>query len=84
MKFSKYISKAVTPVMALFQKQHGCLSNKATTICGHSVWSLRQVPVRHNRGGKFTENKVQFAPPTMCRLTVLQHLHNQQITSNYQ
>ena len=22
MKFSKYISKAVTPVMALFQKQH--------------------------------------------------------------
>ena len=28
MKFSKYISKAVTPVMALFQKQHGCLSNK--------------------------------------------------------
>ena len=23
MKFSKYIYKAVTPVMALFQKQHG-------------------------------------------------------------
>ena len=39
MKFSKYISKAVTPVMALFQKQHGCLSNKATTICGYSVYS---------------------------------------------
>lgn len=37
MKFSKYISKAVTPVMALFQKQHSCLSNKATTICGYSV-----------------------------------------------
>ena len=70
MKFSKYISKAVTPVMALFQKQHGCLSNKATTICGYSVCSLRQVPVRHNRGGKSTENKVRFAPPTMCRLTV--------------
>ena len=69
MKFSKYISKAVTPVMALFQKQHGCLSNKATTICGYSVCSLRQVPVRHNRGGKSTENKVRFAPPTMCRLT---------------
>ena len=69
MKFSKYISKAVTPVMALFQKQHGCLSNKSTTICGYSVCSLRQVPVRHNRGGKSTENKVRFAPPTMCRLT---------------
>ena len=25
MKFSKYISKAVTPVMALFQKQHRLL-----------------------------------------------------------
>ena len=75
MKFSKYISKAVTPVMALFQKQHGCLSNKATTICGYSVCSLRQVPVRHNRGGKSTENKVRFAPPTMCRLT-LKHLDN--------
>ena len=71
MKFSKYISKAVTPVMALFQKQHGCLSNKATTICGYSVCSLRQVPVRHNRGGKSTENKVRFAPPTMCRLTLI-------------
>ena len=69
MKFSKYISKAVTPVMALFQKQHSCLSNKATTICGYSVCSLRQVPVRHNRGGKSTENKVRLAPPTMCRLT---------------
>jgi len=69
MKFSKYISKAVTPVMALFQKQHRCPSNKATTICGYSVCSLRQVPVRHNRGGKSTEKKVRFAPPTMCRLT---------------
>lgn len=71
MKFSKYISKAVTPVMALFQKQHSCLSNKATTICGYSVCSLRQVPVRHNRGGKSTENKVRLAPPTMCRLTYI-------------
>ena len=71
MKFSKYISKAVTPVMALFQKQHSCLSNKATTICGYSVCSLRQVPVRHNRGGKSTENKVRLAPPTMCRLTLV-------------
>ena len=38
-------------------------------LCGYSVCSLRQVPVRHNRGGKSTENKVRFAPPTMCRLT---------------
>lgn len=75
MKFSKYISKAVTPVMALFQKQHSCLSNKATTICGYSVCSLRQVPVRHNRGGKSTENKVRLAPPTMCRLTALLRTH---------
>jgi len=71
MKFSKYISKAVTPVMALFQKQHGCLSNKATTICGHSAQNLRQVPGRHHRRGKSTENKVRFAPPTMCRLTIV-------------
>lgn len=48
----------------------GCLSNKATTICGHSVWSLRQVPVQHNRRGKLAEIKVRFAPPTMCRLTI--------------
>ena len=69
MKSSKYIFKAVTPVMALFQKQHRCLSNKATTICGRSAESLRQVPVRHNRRGVFTEIKVRFSPPTMCRLT---------------
>jgi len=81
MKFSKYISKAVTPVMALFQKQHGCLSNKATTICGHSAQNLRQVPGRHHRRGKSTENKVRFAPPTMCRLTDKEEkiLENQQI-----
>ena len=70
MKFSKYISKAVTPVMALFQKQHSCPSNKATTICGYSAESLRQVPIRHNRGGNNAEIKMQFAPPTMCRLTI--------------
>ena len=83
MKFSKYISKAVTPVMALFQKQHSCLSNKATTICGYSVCSLRQVPVRHNRGGKSTENKVRLAPPTMCRLTSNRHRSVPQILLTY-
>lgn len=69
MKFSKYTSKAVTQVMALFQKQRSCLSNKATTICGQAAESLRRVPVRHGRGGVDTEIKVQFLPPTMCRLT---------------
>ncbi len=58
MKFSKDISKAVTSVMALFQKQLCCAE------------SLRRVPVRHNREGVATESKVQFVPPTMCRLTV--------------
>ena len=70
MKFSKYIFKAVTPVMALFQKQRSCLSNKATTLCGQAAESLRQVPVRHDREGKFAEIKVRFVPPTMCRLTI--------------
>ena len=70
MKFSKDISKAVTSVMALFQKQLCCSSNKATTICGQAAESLRRVPVRHNREGVATESKVQFVPPTMCRLTV--------------
>ena len=69
MKFSKYISKAVTQVMSLFQKQHCYPSNKATTICGQSAESLRRVPVRHDREGVATESKVQFVPPTMCRLT---------------
>ena len=69
MKFSKYIFKAVTPVMALFQKQRSCLSNKATTLCGQAAESLRQVPVRHDREGKFAEIKVRFVPPTMYRLT---------------
>lgn len=69
MKFSKDISKAVTSVMALFQKQLCCSSNKATTICGQAAESLRRVPVRHNREGVATESKVQFVPPTMCRLT---------------
>lgn len=55
MKFSKYISKAVTQIMTLFQKQCSCLSNKATTICGQAADSLRQVPIQHDREGKFAE-----------------------------
>ena len=72
MKFSKYRYKAVTPVMVLFQKQRSYLSNKATTICGQPAESLRQVPIRHDRGGVSAEIKVRFAPPTMCRLTYYQ------------
>ena len=75
MKFSKYISKVVTQVMALFQKQHSCFSNKATTICGQAAESLRQVPIRHDREGKFAEIKVRFVPPTMCRLTPIKDNH---------
>ena len=69
MKFSKDISKAVTQVMALFQKQLCCSSNRATTICRQAAENLRQVLVRHSRGDVITEIKVQFVPPTMCRLT---------------
>ena len=49
--------------------KNSCLSNKATTICGQAAESLRQVPVRHDREGKFAEINVRFVPPTMCRLT---------------
>ena len=73
MKFSKYVFKAVTPVIALFQKQHSCSSNRATTICGKPAESLRQVPIRHNRIGVSTEIKARFVPPTMCRLTNVSH-----------
>jgi hypothetical protein len=78
MKFSKYISKAVTSVMALFQKQHRRPSNKATTICGHPAERLRQMPVRHNRRGFCTEIKVRYVPPTMCRLTLKLYVYDEQ------
>ena len=55
--------------MTLFQKQRNCLSNKATTICGHSAENLRQVSIRHGREGVATEIKVQSVPSAMCRLT---------------
>ncbi len=76
MRFSKCISKAVTQVMALFQKQRSCLSNKATTICGQAAENLRQVPIRHDREGKFAEIKVRFVPLTMCRLTSKDERHH--------
>ena len=37
--------------------------------CHQNAESLRRVPIRHNRGGNNAEIKMQFAPPTMCRLT---------------
>ena len=70
MKFSMFNSKVMTHVMALFQKQEFCLSNKATTKCGQTAENLPQVPVRHNRVGGFTENKMRLPPTTMCRLTL--------------
>ena len=39
------------------------------TICGQAAESLRRVPVQHGWEGVATEIKVQFVPPTMCRLT---------------
>lgn len=77
MKFSKYTSKAVTfRSWPYFKSSNNCLSNKATTICGHSAVILRSVPVRLNRRGVFTEISVRFAPPTMCRLTPIEPLLN--------
>ena len=55
MKFSKYISKAMT-------------------ICSQAAESLRRVPVQHGWEGVATEIKVQFVPPTMCRLTPFAYL----------
>lgn len=68
--FNVQFTKAVTVVMALFQKQESCLSNKATTACGCLGDSLLLPTELHSRGGRTTENKVLFMPPTMCRLTV--------------
>ena len=56
--------------MALFQKQDSCSSNKATTACRHSASSLRSPPGLHSREGRYTEIKMPFAPPAMCRLTI--------------
>ena len=68
--FKVQFTKAVTVVMALFEKQESCLSNKTTTACGHPADNLRSPTGLCNRGGKSTEIKVRFVPPTMCRLTV--------------
>ena len=70
MKFSKYLSKAVAFVIALFQKQFICLSNKPTTLCGRTGDSLRSPTGLHSLGGISTEFKVRFAPPTVCRRTI--------------
>ena len=80
MKFSMYTFKAMTLLSwPYFKNSNSCLSNKTTTICGHPTGYLRSVPIRHNRRGIFTEIKVRFAPPTMCRRTIiadLTHFYN--------
>ena len=60
----------MTLVMALFQKQVNCPSDKAITMCGTTDRAMRLMPVRHNRIGTFAENKLRLAPTTMCRRTV--------------
>lgn len=67
--FNIQFTKAVTVVMALFQKQESCLSNKTTTVCGCPGNSLQLPTGLHSQGGRHPENKVLFVPPTMCRLT---------------
>ena len=62
MKFSMYLSKAVAFVIALFQKQFICLSNKPTTLYGRTGDSLRSPTGLHSLGGISTEFKVRFAP----------------------
>lgn len=59
----------MTLVMALFQKQVNCPSDKAITMCGTTNRTMRLMPVRHNRIGTFAENKLRLVPTTMCRLT---------------
>ena len=76
MKFSKYCLKAVTFLSwPYFKSSTSCFSNKATTICGYPADNLRQLPVRHNRGGVSAEIKVQFSPPVICRLTLYRLPH---------
>jgi putative membrane protein len=75
MKFSMYLSKAVAFVIALFQKQFICLSNKPTTLCGRTGDSLRSPTGLHSLGGISTEFKVRFAPPTVCRRTIWNNIN---------
>lgn len=57
--------------MALFQKQDSCFSSKAATACGCPAESLRLPTRLRSRGGRSAEINVRFAPPIMCRLTIL-------------
>ena len=56
-------------VIALFQKQHFCLSNKPTTACGCTGKNVQSPARLCNRGGIIAEINLRFAPPTMCRRT---------------
>ena len=62
-------------VMALFQKQGTCPSNKATTMCGGSADSVQLPTGLCNRVGENAENKARLSPTSKCRLTVDERLH---------
>lgn len=70
MKFSKYISKAVTPVMALFQKQHRLLFKHGyDNLRSFRTEFAEDAGTAHRRGDN-TEIKMRLLPPTMCRQTI--------------
>ena len=60
-------------VMALFQKQGTCPSNKATTMCGGSADSVQLPTGLCNRVGENAENKARLSPTSKCRLTHNHH-----------
>ena len=57
-------------VIALFQKQQRCSSNKATTMYRQAGKNVRQFPARHDRAGDSRKNNMRFAPTTVCRRTI--------------
>ncbi len=70
MKFSKYISKAVTPVMALFQKQNRLLFKHGyDNLRSFRTEFVEDAGTAHRRGDN-TEIKMRLLPPTMCRQTI--------------
>lgn len=57
-------------VIALFQKQQCCSSNKATTMYRQAGKNVRQFPARHDRVGDSRKNNMRFEPTTVCRRTI--------------
>lgn len=63
MKFSKYISKAVTPVMALFQKQNRLLFKHGyDNLRSFRTEFVEDAGTAHRRGDN-TEIKMRLLPP---------------------